>query len=143
MVDVTSKDATVRNATAESVVKLGEEAFSLLRQGQAAKGDVLSVAKLAGIQAAKRTFELIPLCHQLQLDSVDLAFELNDDDHTVHITASATCHGRTGVEMEALTAASVAALTIYDMLKAIQRDIEIVNTRLVSKTGGDSGDYVR
>ncbi len=143
MVDVSSKTATLRRATAESLVKLGERSFSMLRDHQAAKGDVLAVARLAGIQAAKRTFQLIPLCHQLILDSIDLEFVLKQDEHSVLITASATCHGRTGVEMEALTAVSVAALTIYDMLKAVQRDIEILNTRLVAKTGGDSGDYVR
>ena len=143
MVDISSKKVTLRNATAESVVKLGKESFSVLRDHRAAKGDVLAVARLAGIQAAKKTSELIPLCHQLPLDSVDLEFVLNEDNHSVLIAATAACHGRTGVEMEALTAASVAALTIYDMLKAVQKDIEILSTRLVAKTGGRSGDYVR
>lgn len=133
----------MRSASAESVVKLGEESFSVLRQNRAAKGDVLAVAKLAGIQAAKKTSELIPLCHPLLLDRIEVEFVLNEADHSVLIVASVACHGRTGVEMEALTAASVAALTIYDMLKAVQKDIEILNTRLVAKSGGRSGDYVR
>lgn len=143
MVDISSKQVTLRSATAESEVRLGEEAFSILRENRAAKGDVLAVAKLAGIQAAKKTPDLIPLCHPLQLDRIELEFVLNEDDHSVLIVASAACHGRTGVEMEALTAASVAALTIYDMLKAVQKDIEILRTHLVAKTGGRSGDYVR
>jgi molybdenum cofactor biosynthesis protein MoaC len=143
MVDVSAKQLSLRSATAESVVKLGEEAFSILRDNRAAKGDVLAVAKLAGIQAAKKASELIPLCHPLLLDRIEVEFVLNEADHSVLITASAACHGRTGVEMEALTAASVAALTIYDMLKAVQKDIEIRHTRLVAKSGGRSGEYVR
>jgi len=143
MVDISTKQVTLRSATAESVVRLGEESFSILRDNRAAKGDVLAVAKLAGIQAAKKTSELIPLCHPLPLDRIELEFVLNEDNHSVLIAASVACHGRTGVEMEALTAASVAALTIYDMLKAVQKDIEILSTRLVAKSGGRSGDYVR
>jgi cyclic pyranopterin phosphate synthase len=143
MVDVSSKDVTRRSATAESLVKLNREAFAVLRDNRSAKGDVLTVAQLAGIQAAKKTSELIPLCHQLPLDRVKVAFDLDDEECTVRISATAECHARTGVEMEALTAASVAALTIYDMLKAVQRDIEIHKVRLVSKSGGRSGDYVR
>ena len=143
MVDVSSKEVTSRSATAESVVKLGNESYTVLKDNRAVKGDVLAVAKLAGIQAAKKTSELIPLCHQLPLDSVDLEFVLNDDDTSLVIRATAVCHGRTGVEMESLTAVSVAALTVYDMLKAVQKDIEITGVRLIAKSGGRSGDFVR
>jgi cyclic pyranopterin phosphate synthase len=143
MVDVSAKDTTHRRATAEAHVKLNHEAFVVLRDNRSAKGDVLTVAQLAGIGAAKRTSELIPLCHQLPLDSVVITFELDDDDNSVRIAATTECHARTGVEMEAMTAASVAALTIYDMLKAVQRDIEISQVRLLKKSGGRSGDYVR
>ena len=143
MVDVSSKDVTHRSATAEALVKLNQETFSVLRGNRAAKGDVLTVAKLAGIQAAKRTSELIPLCHQLPLDRVEITFDLDAGTNSVRISATAECQDRTGVEMEALTAASVAALTIYDMLKAVQRDIEITQVCLVKKSGGRSGDYVR
>lgn len=143
MVDVSSKDVTHRSATAESVVKLNQEAFAVLRDNRSAKGDVLTVAQLAGIQAAKKTSELIPLCHQLPLDRVEVTFDLDSENNSVRISATTECHARTGVEMEALTAASVAALTIYDMLKAIQRDIEITKVGLVKKSGGRSSDYVR
>lgn len=143
MVDVSSKDVTRRTATAKASVQLNQEAFEVLRENRAAKGDVLTVSKLAGIQAAKRTSELIPLCHQIPLDRVEIGFELDSEHCSVGISATAECHARTGVEMEALTAASVAALTIYDMLKAVQRDIEITQVRLASKSGGRSGDYVR
>jgi cyclic pyranopterin phosphate synthase len=143
MVDVSSKDVTRRSATAESLVRLNREAFAMLRDNLAAKGDVLTVAQLAGIQAAKKTSELIPLCHQLPLDRVEITFDLDSEESSVRISATSDCHARTGVEMEALMAASVAALTIYDMLKAVQRDIEITRVRLVRKSGGRSGDYVR
>ncbi len=143
MVGVTTKDVTHRIATAKAHVKLNPDAFGVLSENRAAKGDVLTVAQLAGIQAAKRTSELIPLCHQIPLDRVDIVFELNSEHCSIVITATVECHSRTGVEMEALTAASVAALTIYDMLKAIQRDIEIAQVYLLEKSGGRSGDYVR
>jgi cyclic pyranopterin phosphate synthase len=143
MVDVSSKDVTRRSATAESLVKLNRETFELLRDNRSTKGDVLTVAQVAGIQAAKKTAELIPLCHQLALDRVDVTFDLDSENNSVRIAARAECHARTGVEMEALMAASVAALTIYDMLKAVQRDIEIRQVSLVQKSGGRSGDYVR
>lgn len=143
MVDVASKDITSRSATAQSMVKLNREAFEVLRDNRSAKGDVLTVAQLAGIQAAKKTSELIPLCHQLPLDRVEIGFDLKVENCSVQITATAQCHARTGVEMEALMAASIAALTIYDMLKAVQRDIEISQVYLVKKSGGRSGDYVR
>lgn len=143
MVDVGDKDRTTRTAAAETTVKLNKEAFRTLRDNRSAKGDVLAVANLAGIQAAKKTSELIPLCHQLALEQVKLDFQLNENDCSIRIVASCRCSERTGVEMEALTAVSIAALTIYDMLKAVQRDIEITGTRLLRKSGGRSGDYER
>ncbi|MDH3890009.1 MAG: cyclic pyranopterin monophosphate synthase MoaC [candidate division Zixibacteria bacterium] len=143
MVDVVDKEVTHRTATAEVIVLLNAETLELVRENRAAKGDVLTVAKLAGIQAAKRTSELIPLCHPVGLDHVDVEFKLNDSGNTITITATATCLARTGVEMEALTACSVAALTVYDMLKAVQKDIVISGLRLLKKTGGRSGDFIR
>lgn len=138
MVDVGAKAVTTRSATARSVVRLPAAAQTVLANGgETAKGNVLTVARIAGIMGAKRTAELIPLCHQLPLTGVDITFNLDNDQ--LHITASARCHGRTGVEMEALTAASVAALTVYDMLKAVSHDLVIERTELVSKTGGRSG----
>ena len=122
MIDVSAKNITRRSAAAESVVKLDEKSFAALRDNRAAKGDVLTVAKLAGIQAAKRTSDLIPLCHQLPLDGVELEFMLDENNCSVRIVATVVCHGRTGAEMEALTAVSVAALTVYDMLKAVQKE---------------------
>ncbi|WP_299944714.1 cyclic pyranopterin monophosphate synthase MoaC [uncultured Microbulbifer sp.] len=141
MVDVTEKDITDRSALAESRICMGAEAFALLSQGAHKKGDVLSVARIAGIQAAKKTADLIPLCHPLALTKVALEFELQPDKHSVHITAFCRLAGRTGVEMEALTAASVAALTIYDMCKAADPTMEIGPTRLLQKTGGKSGHW--
>lgn len=143
MVDVGDKEVTRRTATAAVTVHLNVATLALVRDNQVAKGDVLTVAKLAGIQAAKRTAELIPLCHPVGLDHVDVAFKLNDTDSAITITATATCLARTGVEMEALTACSVAALTIYDMLKAAQKDIVISDLKLLRKTGGRSGEYIR
>ena len=112
-----------------------------IRTGGAPKGDVLAVAQVAGIMAAKRTWELIPMCHPLQLTGVDVRFELTED--TVEIRAEVRCKGETGVEMEALTAVSAAALTVYDMCKALQKDMEITDIRLLSKSGGKSGDFIR
>jgi molybdenum cofactor biosynthesis protein MoaC len=143
MVDVSSKDVVNRSATAEALVKLNREAFEVLRDIRSAKGDVLTVAQLAGIQAAKKTSDLIPLCHQLPLDRIEVTFDLDSKDHSVRILAVTKCHARTGVEMEALMAVSMAALTIYDMLKAVQRDITIAEIHLVKKSGGRSGEYVR
>ena len=107
------------------------------------KGDVLGVAQVAGIMAAKKTSGLIPMCHPIQITGVDIGFDLNEEKPSVYINATVRCKGETGVEMEALTAASVAALTIYDMCKAVQKDIEITGINLLSKTGGKSGDYLR
>ena len=140
MVDVGDKPETRREALAECVVRLGPESVQALRDSTLAKGDALAVARVAGIMAAKRTSELIPLCHPLPLTSVDLDFETKAD--RVRILARARVSGRTGVEMEALTAVSVAALTIYDMCKAVQKDIVISDIRLESKAGGKS-DFQR
>ena len=139
MVDVGSKPVTTRSATAEGRVRVNETAFSAIRDNAMAKGDVLTVAKIAGIQAAKQTGLLIPLCHALPLDSVDVHTVLDESTCSVHVVATARCCGRTGVEMEALTAVSIACLTVYDMCKAVDRHIAIGDIRLVSKTGGRSG----
>ena len=141
MVDVTEKSVTFRTALAEGRVRMAPETVTLIRTGEAPKGDVLAVAQVAGVMAAKRTHELIPMCHPLRLTGVDLRFTLEGD--AVHILAEVKCKGETGVEMEALTAASAAALTIYDMCKAVQKDMEIGDIRLLRKTGGKSGDYIK
>lgn len=139
MVDVTEKPPTVRTAQAEGRVRMSAETAGRIRSGGIAKGDVLAVAQVAGILAAKRTHELIPMCHPLRLTAVDLRFTL--EEGAVHIRAEVKCRGETGVEMEALTAVSAAALTVYDMCKAVQKDMEITDVRLCRKTGGKSGDY--
>ena len=139
MVDVTEKAPTNRTATAEAAVLCTPETIEAIRSGGVKKGDVLAVAQVAGIQAAKHAWELIPLCHPLALTGVDIAFELTDT--AVKITATVRCTGPTGVEMEALTAASAAALTVYDMCKALQKDMVITDIRLLEKTGGKSGTY--
>ena len=139
MVDVTQKEITFRQAEAEGRVRMNPETVELIRTGGAPKGDVLAVAQVAGIMAAKRTHELIPMCHPLRLTAVDISFTL--EETAVHIRSQVKCRGETGVEMVALTAASAAALTIYDMCKAVQRDMEIGPIRLCRKTGGRSGTY--
>ena len=143
MVDVSEKSETSRTAVAAGRVRMDHETFELVKTGGMKKGDVLGAAQIAGIMAAKRTPDLIPMCHSLLLSGVDMAFELNDADCAVEITATVRCQGVTGVEMEALTAVSVAALTVYDMCKAVQKDMEITDIRLLSKSGGKSGDYHR
>ncbi len=143
MVDVGEKPITKRNAVAAAEVVVSRETFEAIRSGGLKKGDVLSVAQLAGVMGAKRTPELIPLCHPLALDRVGVTLSLNEDACAVEIRAEVACTGKTGVEMEALTAASVAALTVYDMCKALQKDIVIRNVRLLEKTGGVHGDYRR
>ena len=143
MVDVSEKSETSRTAVAAGRVRMDHETFELVKTGGMKKGDVLGAAQIAGIMAAKRTPDLIPMCHTLLLSGVDMAFELNDADCAVDITATVRCQGVTGVEMEALTAVSVAALTVYDMCKAVQKDMEITDIRLLSKSGGKSGDYHR
>jgi cyclic pyranopterin phosphate synthase len=142
MVDVSGKEATLRTAVAGGTVILNEETFKLVEAGRMKKGDVLSVSQVAGIMAAKKNSDLIPMCHPIALTGVDIAFALDRDKHTIDITATVRCKGETGVEMEALTAVSVTALTIYDMCKAAQKDIVIENIRLISKSGGKSGDYI-
>lgn len=139
MVDVTEKAATARTAVAEGRVRMRRETAELIRTGGMAKGDVLAVAQVAGIMAAKRTPDIIPMCHSLRLTGVDVVFTLEEE--AVQIRAAVRCKGETGVEMEALTAVSAAALTIYDMCKAVQKDMEIGEIRLCRKTGGKSGDY--
>jgi cyclic pyranopterin phosphate synthase len=142
MVDVSEKDVTHREAVAEAVVVLSSEAFQAALSPTAPKGDVLAAARLAGIMAAKKTSDLIPLCHSIPLSKAGIEFEQLLDRHALRVIASAKTAAQTGVEMEALVAASVAALTIYDMLKAIDRGISIENVRLLSKSGGKSGTYI-
>ena len=141
MVDVTEKAVTHRTAVAMGEVHMAPETLERIRVGTVKKGDVLAVAQVAGIQAAKHAWELIPMCHPLPLTGIDLSFALEDGPSRVAITAQVACTGVTGVEMEALTAVSAAALTIYDMCKAIQKDMRIENVRLHSKTGGKSGEF--
>lgn len=141
MVDVGAKALTTRTAVARGRVLLGPEAFTLVRDNQMAKGDVLTVAQLAGIMGAKHTATLIPLCHNLFLSKVSVDLYLDETTHAIIVTGTAKCHGQTGVEMEALTAVSVAALTCYDMCKAVSHDIVISDIHLVTKRGGKSGDY--
>jgi cyclic pyranopterin phosphate synthase len=143
MVDVADKDVTRRHARATITVKLNDGTFQAVRDNRSKKGDILNTARLAGIQAAKKTAELIPLCHPLPLDFISIDFSLVEKQKLVRIHSVVKCTSRTGVEMEALTACSVAALTIYDMLKSIQRDIEITDLFLVEKKGGKSGEYSR
>ena len=140
MVDVSGKEATTRRAVASALVSLSAETIEKLRTGASPKGDPLEIARIAGIMAAKKTPELIPLCHQINLSKVNVTAELHDDG--VFLEAEALTNAQTGVEMEALTAVSVAALTIYDMCKAVQKDILITDIRLESKSGGRE-DYIR
>jgi len=142
MVDVGSKAETNRLAIARGEIHLQPETIHLIRQGLMKKGDVLGVARIAGIQAAKRTWELIPLCHPIPINQVEIQLELDDEMGGVKIEASVRTTGKTGVEMEALTAVAVAALTVYDMVKAVERTARIENIRLVEKHGGRSGDVV-
>lgn len=141
MVDVSTKPETVRAATARGRVRMASETAALVRERRATKGDVVAIAELAGLQGAKRTADLIPLCHPLPLDAVSVAVEPDDEGLTVVATARTT--GRTGVEMEAMTAVSVACLTIYDMLKAVDRGMTIETIELVEKSGGRSGRWRR
>lgn len=143
MVDVGEKGVTRRTAVAAARVLVNDETFSLIRSGGMKKGDVLTVAQIAGVMGAKRTPELIPMCHPILMDGIDLTLHLDEDRRSVEIRATVTCDGRTGVEMEALTAVATAALTVYDMCKAVQKDMVIADVRLVSKTGGVHGDYRR
>lgn len=143
MVDVSEKDITLRTATAMGRVVLNSETFVLVAEGKMKKGDVLAVAQVAGIMAAKRTWEIIPMCHPIALTGVDISFQMLAEENAIEIRATTKCRGETGVEMEALTAASAAALTIYDMCKAVQRDIVIEQVCLLQKSGGKSGTFIR
>jgi len=143
MVDVSDKPETARLAVASGAVHMAPETLAMVAAGTAKKGDVLGVARLAGIMAAKRTAELIPLCHPLPLSSVELDLVCDTEKSVVGITATARTTGRTGVEMEAMTAVSVAALTVYDMCKAVDRAMVLSEIRLEQKTGGKSGTYTR
>ena len=143
MVDVGEKPVTVRTAVAADRVLVNENTFALIKSGGMKKGDVLTVAQVAGVMGAKRTPDLIPMCHPILIGGINLELSLDETRHSVEIRATVSCDGRTGVEMEALTAVSTAALTVYDMCKAVQKDMVISDIRLVSKTGGVHGDYER
>ena len=140
MVDVTGKDDTLREAVAKGSVRMKPETLALIQSGGVPKGDVLAVAQVAGVMAAKRVPDLIPMCHSLLLTAIDVRLEPDEKESAVQITATVRTTGKTGVEMEALTAVSVAALTIYDMCKAVDKGIRIEGVRLVRKSGGKSGE---
>ena len=139
MVDVSDKEITVRTAMAYGRISMASETIELIKIGGMKKGDVLSVAQVGGIMAAKKTSDIIPMCHPIMTSGIDINFEIKDN--YIEIYSSVKCKGETGVEMEALTAVSAAALTIYDMCKAVQKDMVIEEIRLLKKTGGKSGDY--
>lgn len=141
MVDVSEKAVTVRTARAFARVMVNRDTFALIREGRIKKGDVLTVAQIAGIMGAKHTPDLIPMCHPIITDGTDVRLKLNDKECCIDVEAEVKCTGRTGVEMEAICACSVAAMTVYDMCKSVQRDIVITDIRLISKTGGIHGDY--
>ena len=143
MVDVGEKPVNVRTAVAAARVLVNRDTFALIRSGGMKKGDVLTVAQVAGVMGAKRTPDLIPMCHPILIDGIDLSLSLDEERCSVEIRAEVRCDGRTGVEMEALTAASTAALTVYDMCKAVQKDMVITDVRLLQKTGGVHGDFTR
>lgn len=143
MVDVAGKAETTREAVAGGTVIMSPEACAMVRQGASAKGDAIGVARIAGIMAAKKVDSLIPLCHPLSISSIGIDFTFLDDGRSIAIEAKVGCRGQTGVEMEALTAVSVAALALYDMCKAVDKGIEISNIRLLKKSGGKSGTFVR
>ena len=143
MVDVGEKSPSRRTAVAAGRVLVNENTFALIRSGGMKKGDVLTVAQIAGIMGAKRTADIIPMCHPIMVDGIDLSLSLNEEKCSVEIVATVSCDGRTGVEMEALTAVSAAALTVYDMCKAVQKDMTITDIRLISKCGGVHGDFQR
>lgn len=143
MVDVGGKSETVRLAEAAGNIKMSADAYQLVKSGSMAKGDVLGIARIAGIMAAKKTGELVPLAHPLMITKVTVDFSYRDEDCAIDILATVGISGKTGVEMEALTAVSVAALTIYDMCKAVDKSMVIGDIRLIKKTGGKSGTYIR
>lgn len=141
MVDVGDKDETSRSATAGGTVKMQAETLALIQSGTAKKGDVLATARLAGIMAAKKTSDLIPLCHPLMINKVAIDIRADEANSALHVEATVKVSGKTGVEMEALTAVSVACLTIYDMIKAVDRGVTITDIELLEKSGGKSGRY--
>ncbi|HEX3029019.1 MAG TPA: cyclic pyranopterin monophosphate synthase MoaC [Clostridia bacterium] len=141
MVDVSEKNITLREAVAEGRVYMKPETLEMIAEGNMPKGDVLSTARIAGIMGAKRTWELIPMCHQIPIDAVSLELTNNPENNCVDIRATARCSWKTGVEMEALTAVSIAGLTIYDMCKAVDKEMVIGDITLMKKTGGKSGEY--
>jgi len=141
MVDVSDKASTFREAVAGGSVYVNAGTFRLITEGKIEKGDILAVAQVAGIMAAKRTSDIIPMCHPVVITGVEITFTPDEKRCAIDIAATVRCKGETGVEMEALTAVSASALAIYDMCKAVQKDIEIGNVRLLKKTGGKSGDY--
>ena len=143
MVDVSNKRVSTRKAKASCKVKLSEVSFKLVKENKAKKGDVLGVARIAGIMAAKKTSDLIPLCHQLNLAKVDVDFIVSENENSILVIAEATTNDKTGVEMEALVAASVASLTVYDMLKAVDKEILITDMVLDFKDGGRSGTFIK
>lgn len=143
MVNVGDKPVSERVAVAAGRVLVNEETFALIKSGGMKKGDVLTVAQIAGVMGAKRTPDIIPMCHPILIGGIDLSLSLDEERHSVEITASVSCDGRTGVEMEALTAVSTAALTVYDMCKAVQKDMVITDIRLLRKSGGVHGDFER
>ena len=143
MVDISEKNITTRSAFASCIVFLSEKAYQLVKKNQIEKGNVLNIAKIAAISASKKTHDLIPLCHQIPLSKVDVEFILNDKKNTIKIQSTALTDWKTGVEMEALTAVSIASLTIYDMCKSVDKSIKITDIKLDKKTGGKSGSYIR
>ena len=143
MVDVGEKPVSQRVAVAGARVLVNENTFNLIKSGGMKKGDVLTVAQIAGVMGAKRTPDIIPMCHPILMDGINLDLSLDEERLSVEIKAEVRCDGRTGVEMEALSAVSIAALTVYDMCKAVQKDMVISDIRLISKTGGVHGDYYR
>ena len=143
MIDISAKEFSIRSASVQADVLLNEKTFVMIKENGIAKGDVLTAAKIAGIQAAQKTSELIPLCHQIPLNHIEIHFDLLADEKCIRITSNVRAQYSTGVEMEAFCAASVAALTVYDMVKAVQRDVVISDIKLISKKGGKSGEFSR
>ena len=143
MVDISDKNVTERLASAISSISMNEQTLNMIKSGNAKKGDVLGIARIAGIMAAKKTSELIPLCHPISLSSVSIDFEIDENTNSINIICNCKLDGKTGLEMEALTAVSIAALTIYDMCKAVDREMTITKTQLTYKSGGKSGTFKR
>ena len=143
MVDISDKNVTERLASAISSISMNEQTLNMIKSGNAKKGDVLGIARIAGIMAAKKTSELIPLCHPISLSSVTIDFEIDENTNSINIICNCKLNGKTGLEMEALTAVSIAALTIYDMCKAVDREMTITKTQLTYKSGGKSGTFKR